>query len=98
MMPLDVSMYRDRAVQPGTAMTAHGDEVRLPSGARPFLCPLRGPHARCNSISALPGSRRAVQPTRAPYPHQIARRHSGFNPPLFGTPFTVFAGLRVKFN
>ncbi len=24
--------------------------------------------------------------------------NSGFNPPLFGTPFTVFAGLRVKFN
>jgi outer membrane receptor protein involved in Fe transport len=24
--------------------------------------------------------------------------NSGFSPPLFGTPFTVFAGLRVKFN
>src|SRR5260370_41548783 len=77
MMPLDVSMYRDWAVQPGTAMTAHGDEDRLPAGAGPFLWPLRGPHARCNSIAALPGSRRDVQPTRAPYPHQIARRPKG---------------------
>jgi hypothetical protein len=34
-------MYLDRAVQPGTAMTAHGDEVRLPSGAGPLLCPQR---------------------------------------------------------
>jgi outer membrane receptor protein involved in Fe transport len=24
--------------------------------------------------------------------------NSGFNPPLFGTPFTAFAGLRVRFN
>src|SRR5208282_4752974 len=37
-------MYLDRAVQPGTAMTAHGDEVRLPSGAGPFLCPQRCAH------------------------------------------------------
>jgi outer membrane receptor protein involved in Fe transport len=24
--------------------------------------------------------------------------NSGFNPPLFGTPFTAFAGLRVRLN
>ena len=30
-------VYRDRAVQPGTAMTAHGDEVRCRTGAGPFF-------------------------------------------------------------
>ena len=24
--------------------------------------------------------------------------NSGFNPPLFGTPFTAFAGVRMKFD
>src|SRR4029077_14159392 len=30
-------VYRARAVQPGTAMTAHGDQVRCHCGAGPFF-------------------------------------------------------------
>src|SRR3989442_5694102 len=31
------AVYCGRAVQPGTAMTAHGDEVRCHTGAGPFF-------------------------------------------------------------
>src|ERR1700747_360420 len=40
-----VSVYRGRVVQPGTAMTAHGDEVRCHTGAGPFSAALRRTHS-----------------------------------------------------
>ena len=43
-------VYRARAVQPGTAMTAHGDEVRCLTVPDPFL----STHTPSATVPALP--------------------------------------------
>src|SRR5271156_3359033 len=48
-------VYRGRAVQPGTAMIAHGDEARCPTGTGPFFssgAPSSPPSRRCRPPAA----------------------------------------------
>ena len=60
-------VYRARAVQPGTAMTAHGDEVRCPTGAGPSS-PTAAPSALRPGGADTPAPKqiylRVTQPTR----------------------------------
>jgi hypothetical protein len=71
-------VYRARAVQPGTAMTAHGDEVRRHGGAGPFFSS-DAPSAR-RPGDADPGTE-ANLPTR--YPTHRKQRGGGFLYRLF---------------
>jgi hypothetical protein len=62
-------MYSGPAVQPGTAMTAHGDEVRWHIAAGPFL-ELRMTARQRSGLGSRGRSTYAL-----PYPPQTARRH-----------------------
>ena len=61
-------VYRGRTVQPGTAMTAHGDEVRWHIAAGPFL-ELRMTARQRSGLGSRGRSTYAL-----PYPPQTARR------------------------
>ena len=79
-------MYRDQAVQLGTAMTAHDDEVRQPAGAGPFLYPIflmpisaaRGHSSHLIALPCFPGSQSIAALTRFALPTPNSDEVSAF--------------------
>src|SRR5271155_1828048 len=65
-------VYRDRTVQPGTAMTAHSDEVRGHTGAGPFFS---SRELRAQPPGDSHPLRRSKSTYALPHPPQTATRH-----------------------
>jgi hypothetical protein len=68
-----MTRYRDRAVQPGTAMTAHGDGSST-SGAGPVLSATNGQNTKNPLTQKAPykGGCSAAEPAEAPAARKVA--------------------------
>src|SRR5271156_6644817 len=76
-------VYRDRTVQPGTAMTAHSDEVRCHTGAGPFFS---SRELRAQPPGDAHPLRRSKSTYALPHPPQTATRLIiGASPRLYTT-------------
>src|SRR6516164_5888663 len=87
---LCIAAYCGRAVQPGTAMTAHGDEVRRSTGAGPSF----------SASPALPKPHRCADSKSTyalPYPPQTARRHFSQGGPIKRTPSSIARHRDIEF-